>query len=81
MRKNEFYQISKLKPKKIYIRAGEQTFEDKNVSYYEETYSSYAHAETNGEFGDCRFEFEYEAERIRLDFAGHCMSWYADKDI
>ena len=79
MRKNEFYQISKLKPKKIYIRAGEQTFEDKNVSYYEETYSSYAHAETNGEFGDCRFEFEYEAERIRLDFAGHCMSWYADK--
>ncbi len=29
MRKNEFYQISKLKPKKIYIRAGEQIFEDK----------------------------------------------------
>ena len=79
MRKNEFYQISKLKPKKIYIGAGEQIFEDKNVSYYEETYSSYAHAETNGEFGDCRFEFEYEAERIRLDFAGHCMSWYTDK--
>ena len=78
MRKNEFYQISKLKPKKIYIGAGEQIFEDK-ISYYEETYSSYAHAETNGEFGDCRFEFEYEAERIRIDFAGHCMSWYADK--
>jgi len=78
LRKNEFYQISKLKPKKIYIGAGEQIFEDK-ISYYEETYSSYAHAETNGEFGDCRFEFEYEAERIRIDFAGHCMSWYADK--
>ena len=59
MRKNEFYQISKLKPKKIYIGAGEQIFEDK-ISYYEETYSSYAHAETNGEFGDCRFEFEYD---------------------
>lgn len=79
MRKNEFYQISKLKPKKIYIRAGEQIFEDKNVSYYEETYSTYAHAETNGKFGDCRFVFEYEAERIRLDFGGHCMSWYADR--
>ena len=79
MRKNEFYQISKLKPKKIYIRAGEQIFEDK-ISYYEETYSTYARAETNGKFGDCRFVFEYEAERIRLDFGGHCMSWYANRE-